>query len=305
MRHLRAEKISSCVWVLILGATLALYSAVSWAADPVAPSTPIQTLQIPRVQLLGVFEADSSAKALVRFDNASDEFILREGDLVDGFTVRRVEADRVALAQGDKETFVGLANIKRLSPNLRAKTYSMAYDGENSFYPRNTEWSEKAEPAGLAPAPRLKRVAASRPKFEHPMREQGWISSPFGERYRPRTRYYGGGGRQFHTGVDIAAPHGTRVGAAATGTVVGTGWSWDRGRYVRIRHAGGYETRYYHLYRILVRSGQTVKARQSIGLEGNTGNSNGPHLHFEIRKNNVPMDPALFVRSLREVGNRK
>ena len=234
--------------------------------------------------------------------NPESEVVLCEGDLVDGSTVSRIEADRLVLAKNGKESFVTLANIKRLDPNLSAKTYSAAYAGENSFYSRT---EESRDSQGLAHSPRLKKVANTRPKFVHPMSGQGWISSPFGERIRPRTWLYQGGGKQFHSGIDIAAPYGTKVRAAADGRVTDSGWSADKGRFIEILHSGGYETRYYHLYRIKVSRGQVVKAREVIGLEGNTGNSNGPHLHFEIRKNSVPMDPALFVRSLRGGGRRR
>lgn len=103
-----------------------------------------------------------------------------------------------------------------------------------------------------------------------------------------------------HQGTDIAAPHGTRVKASADGVVTASGYAYHRGRYVTIEHSGGYSTNYFHLYRRYVKRGQRVKAGHTIGLEGSTGNSSGPHLHFEIRKDGKALDPARFIPSLKK-----
>jgi murein DD-endopeptidase MepM/ murein hydrolase activator NlpD len=105
---------------------------------------------------------------------------------------------------------------------------------------------------------------------------------------------------KMHYGVDIAAPHGTPVRAAADGVVRATGKYWPRGRYVEITHKNGYTTNYYHLYKDAVRDGQKVERGDIIGYEGDTGNSTGPHLHFEIRKYGVAKDPALYLSDLKK-----
>ncbi|MYT19923.1 peptidoglycan DD-metalloendopeptidase family protein, partial [Streptomyces sp. SID7760] len=87
----------------------------------------------------------------------------------------------------------------------------------------------------------------------------------------------------YHTGVDFVASSGTTVRAVGAGTVVSAGWGGAYGNEVVIRHADGKYSQYGHLSRLSVSVGQSVTGGQTIGLSGSTGNSTGPHLHFEIR----------------------
>lgn len=119
---------------------------------------------------------------------------------------------------------------------------------------------------------------------------KGWITSTFGPREDPFT-----GERIMHLGIDLAAPEGTQVRAPAAGTVVFAG---DRGAYgnsVAIDHGRGIVTHYAHLSRLLVAVGDEVKRGQHIGSVGNTGRSTGPHLHYEVRANGVPVNPRRFI----------
>jgi murein DD-endopeptidase MepM/ murein hydrolase activator NlpD len=96
----------------------------------------------------------------------------------------------------------------------------------------------------------------------------------------------------WHTGVDLAAPEGTSVAAANGGNVIFAGWSnWGYGNAIVISH-GPILTLYGHLSAIYVGCGQNVSAGQSIGAVGTTGNSSGPHLHFEVRSGDTPTDPS-------------
>lgn len=106
----------------------------------------------------------------------------------------------------------------------------------------------------------------------------------------------------FHTGVDLAVPLGTPVFAAADGVVVEAGAMTDAsgtlvgyGNYVIIQHDAGLKTLYGHLLTIGVKAGDAVKRGQLIGLVGSTGNSTGPHTHFEVRIDNSPIDPMQFL----------
>jgi peptidoglycan hydrolase-like protein with peptidoglycan-binding domain len=107
------------------------------------------------------------------------------------------------------------------------------------------------------------------------------------------------GGRR-HDGVDMPAPAGTRVGAAGVGVVTFAGWnSGGYGNLMIIRHRLGYETWYAHLSGFAVRSGASVSGGRVIAYVGTTGHSTGPHLHFEVRHNGVPINPVplLLARS--------
>ena len=115
----------------------------------------------------------------------------------------------------------------------------------------------------------------------------GTITSPFGWRSNPF-----GGSPDFHPGLDIAAPMGTTVTAAATGTVILAQWYGGYGNFVMIDHGGHVATGYGHLSAIYVSVGQHVQRGQAIGAVGSTGHSTGPHCHFEIRINGKPVDPA-------------
>ncbi len=118
----------------------------------------------------------------------------------------------------------------------------------------------------------------------------GTITSPFGYRNNPF-----GGGMEFHQGLDIAAPMGTTVTAASSGTIISAGWYGGYGNYILIDHGGGMATGYGHLSQIFVAAGQQVQKGQAIGAVGSTGMSTGPHLHFEVRINGKPTDPAAYL----------
>lgn len=122
-----------------------------------------------------------------------------------------------------------------------------------------------------------------------------WLSSPFG----PRTI---NGRSGFHGGIDLAAATGTDVYAAASGRVVEAKYSSGYGNYIMIAHADGYKTRYAHLSRSLVKTGQRVGAGHLIGKVGATGrvvkrssSSSGSHLHFEVYRNGKWVDPIGYI----------
>jgi murein DD-endopeptidase MepM/ murein hydrolase activator NlpD len=117
---------------------------------------------------------------------------------------------------------------------------------------------------------------------------QGRITSSYGA-YR---RYMRG---HFHTGIDIAAPYGTPIMAADSGEIIFAGW-WDGyGKAIVIDHGRGIATVYGHMSRLYATVGTTVAKGQTIGLEGSTGYSTGPHVHFEVRRNGTPVNPNPFL----------
>jgi peptidoglycan hydrolase FlgJ len=119
---------------------------------------------------------------------------------------------------------------------------------------------------------------------------RGRVSSGFGERHDPMH-----GRVRRHAGVDIAAPQGTPIAAAAAGKVVFAGRRGGYGNLVEIEHADGQRTRYAHAARLLVQVGDEVKPGQPIATVGSTGRSTGPHLHFEVKKDGARIDPLQAV----------
>lgn len=144
------------------------------------------------------------------------------------------------------------------------------------------------EPALAAPADPAIPLPSGR---FWPVATAGEMTSSFGFRMDP----VDGHGMQFHQGLDIAAPTGTPVRAAAPGKVVAAGWAGRYGQAVLVDHGDGLETLYAHLSRALVAMDQQVAGGAEIGLVGSTGRSTGPHLHFEVRRSGEAMDPLLFL----------
>jgi murein DD-endopeptidase MepM/ murein hydrolase activator NlpD len=100
---------------------------------------------------------------------------------------------------------------------------------------------------------------------------------------------------KFHAGLDFSAPQGTPIYATANGTVITAGFTeGGYGNHVVINHGYGYETVYGHMFKVKARVGQVVKRGEVIGYVGSTGKSTGPHCHYEIHKNGVPVDPIYF-----------
>ncbi|WP_055049277.1 M23 family metallopeptidase [Devosia sp. A16] len=123
-----------------------------------------------------------------------------------------------------------------------------------------------------------------------PMDSLSRISSTFGNRKDPFT-----GGRAFHAGLDFPAPKGTTVLSAGYGKVTFVGEKSGYGNLVEITHLTGLVTRYGHLSAVLVKQGQVVNTGTPIAKVGSTGRSTGPHLHFEVRRKDVAVDPGKYL----------
>ncbi len=118
----------------------------------------------------------------------------------------------------------------------------------------------------------------------------GWITSGFAYRISPFT-----GHREFHHALDIANRKGTPIVATADGTVTFSGLKWLLGNCVIIDHGHGMVTWYGHMSKLLCQKGKKVKRGEVIGLMGNTGRSTGPHVHYEVYLNDVPVNPEKYI----------
>ncbi|MCL1807637.1 MAG: M23 family metallopeptidase [Oscillospiraceae bacterium] len=119
---------------------------------------------------------------------------------------------------------------------------------------------------------------------------EGRLTSSFGYRIHP---VYGDW--RFHYGIDIANTSGTKIKAFADGTVWATGTNAGYGKYLIIEHEDGYVSLYAHCSKITAKAGDKVKAGDSIAAVGSTGVSTGPHLHFELRRENAFLDPSPYL----------
>jgi murein DD-endopeptidase MepM/ murein hydrolase activator NlpD len=118
----------------------------------------------------------------------------------------------------------------------------------------------------------------------------GRLHSHFGSRTDP----FSGEGA-LHTGVDISAPTGTPVRAAADGVVLYATWMSGYGRIVVLDHGSGYQSLYAHLSRFAVVPGQEIRQGDRIGYVGSSGRATAPHLHYEVRMNGIPRNPSRFL----------
>jgi murein DD-endopeptidase MepM/ murein hydrolase activator NlpD len=134
------------------------------------------------------------------------------------------------------------------------------------------------------------RTALAEAPVHMPVAGPERISSPFGNRVDPFT-----GRLAFHPGIDFPWPTGTTVMAAGDGKVVFVGQINGYGNCIDIDHGGGIVTRYGHLSAFIASEGETVHTGTPIARVGSTGRSTGPHLHFEVRRNDRPVDPTFFI----------
>lgn len=116
------------------------------------------------------------------------------------------------------------------------------------------------------------------------------VTSGFAYRNNPKTGIF-----ELHRGIDIPAPTGCKIVAAADGRVVAAGYSGSYGNRIKIKHGGSLTTLYAHCSCLLVRSGQWVKRGEIIARCGSTGRSTGPHLHFEVQINDIPRNPRNYL----------
>lgn len=181
---------------------------------------------------------------------------------------------------------------QRKASRERAAAQQVAKEKAQAAQKRAEEQKRRAEQKRKAQAEaKRKAEAATAKKFASPVNG-----------YSPTTSYRASGGSWasgYHTGVDFAVPTGTSVRAVTSGTVVSAGWAGSYGYQVVVRHHDGRFSQYAHLSAISVRGGQKVNSGQALGRSGNTGNSSGPHLHFEVRTGpgyGSDVDPLAYLR---------
>jgi murein DD-endopeptidase MepM/ murein hydrolase activator NlpD len=174
-----------------------------------------------------------------------------------------------------------LAAARRQDAAARAKVRSLEADLSDHVEQLQTKIEQQLR-AAAGPALAAGPVRAGSSGLIWPI--NGTITSPFGPRWG-----------SFHPGIDIGAPTGTPIRAAAEGRVVMASYNGGYGNYTCIAHSGSLSTCYAHQSSFATSSGATVSQGEVIGYVGSTGFSTGPHLHFEVRVNGVPQDPLNYL----------
>jgi murein DD-endopeptidase MepM/ murein hydrolase activator NlpD len=216
--------------------------------------------------------------------------------------VKRAQVSALLLQQ--KATEADLQ--KNVTAQAAAWVYELQLEGQLQAQWALVEAQRKAIDAQVALLQQKYEAAARAAgggtgQFEWPMPSCGHecISQPFGcnsywfEEYDPACPYP----HRIHTGIDVAGPYGTPIIAADTGVITFYPGYYGYGNYIVIVHGNGYSTLYGHLSRFnsSMSSGEIIARGDVIGYEGSTGNSTGPHLHFEIRVNDVWKDPCIWL----------
>lgn len=169
---------------------------------------------------------------------------------------------------------------------------ALTVDFENVLGALNEQLSSREQQLSLLEDIIMEKQLEAETKPSGRPTDKGWISSYYGKRTDPFS-----GKLEMHKGIDFAGKQGSNIVAVANGVVTWSGKRYGYGNLVEINHGNGYVTRYGHNDETLVKVGDSVKRGQNISLMGSTGRSTGPHVHFEVLKNDRQIDPIRFVQS--------
>jgi murein DD-endopeptidase MepM/ murein hydrolase activator NlpD len=228
-----------------------------------------------------VQKGDSVSKIAAKFSLSIDAIIASNGlndnaqRLLEGWTLKIPNMDGIPYTVKQGDSLLKIAKTMGVPLEVILDVNDIQSDaiqaGEILFIP-----------GARMPPEDLKRALGK--LFAYPVR--GRLSDAFGWRNDPITGIW-----KHHGAIDLAAPTGTRVNAAIDGTIAYTGFNNTYGKFIIMKHTGGYQTVYAHLSAISVKQGEQVKQGNKIGEVGNTGYSTGPHLHFAVLKNNKAVNP--------------
>ena len=192
----------------------------------------------------------------------------------------------LSIRQGAQRKISYYEQIAQMTNNQLSADLSLKVDIlEKELYVQAKSYEEVVEMAKNQEI-RMENIPAIQPVLNKDLTR---VASGYGMRIDPVYHV-----RKFHQGMDFTAPTGTEVFATGNATVAFSGWKQGYGNTVILDHGFGYQTLYAHLYKSLVRKGQKVRRSDIIALVGNTGKSTGPHLHYEVRLNDRPIDPRNY-----------
>jgi murein DD-endopeptidase MepM/ murein hydrolase activator NlpD len=294
LRELARAIYSSPTSVLvILGEAQSLGDLLTRAADLNAAGTRAADIKASMNRDLGDLQYERKMEQAAR----DEQIKLRDQLNVDLAHLKVLQAQQeksmVDLQDKIAETKYELAQLNSQSAQLAQQVADMLTQQQNAIIAAAMQsvWAQVQNNVGSIP-PSAGHSITYRFIWPEPTAQ---ISQAFGPTSLPFEPPYGGYAH-FHTGIDLVAPFGTPIVAADDGVVALVGsTNSGYGYYVVIAHSGGLDTLYGHLSTTLVKVGDPVTQGQTVGLEGSTGNSTGPHLHFELRVNQRPIDPAPYL----------
>ncbi len=279
------------------GSSLVAFASIFESRSPVELADRILYVDLVAQSQRSALSQFMAARTLAKVDFDAATAAKRRADAADQVAARALRAAQAAQAEAEqaqaaltalvkqRAAAVSAANSQRAS--VLAQYRALQAESDRIAAQLRALANQDRAHGGTGPSP-------LRPGAFFLVPVHGRKTSNFGMRYDPYYHVW-----QLHAGVDLAAPGGTPIYAAAAGRVVRTGWDGGYGNYTCIYHGlyqgRGLSTCYGHQSRILVHTGQTVSRGQLIGLVGTTGASTGYHLHFEVRLDGTPVNPLNWL----------
>lgn len=331
VRHIPISGLTQCILLLLLagGTCWAAYSTGSYMAARGALKTQTQALK-----------SIASARVATNFNTLYPSVPLIPAEGMDDVSASPLSSPMFTLSALDNDKlFARMAFLEQKVAELQATNTNIIQHVRERTAGRINVLENAIRQAGLNPAPLKKELSEKNPQkagvkseggpyipddlskvsleerslyvnldelallqavvdampFTAPL-AQSDEQSGFGRRIDPFT-----GHMAFHAGLDLSGPMGAKVLSTADGVVTAAGKNGAYGNMVDIEHGFNLSTRYAHLSRVLVQPGQKIKKGQVIGIQGSTGRSTGPHVHYEVRYHNKPMNPKNFLKAGRHV----
>ncbi|MDR2137019.1 MAG: LysM peptidoglycan-binding domain-containing M23 family metallopeptidase [Synergistaceae bacterium] len=259
---------------------VAVVSYVVAAGDSLWSIANSQNLEVDTLVGSNVFKNSSVLHpgAVLRIPNQDGIFYkLKKGDKIENVAKRyQVAVDKIRKANPTMDLVSLKIDSEIFLPGARPEAVTEPRVAEKKSNPsKNTKEKGSVQKASRS--------------FRWPV--MGKINSPFGWRRHPITRR-----KDFHTGIDIKAGRGTVINGSREGKVAYSGWMGGYGKVVVVEHSGGQSTLYAHCSSLLVKQGAKISVGQNIARVGSTGRATGPHLHFEVRNGNSPVNPLSYLR---------
>ena len=223
-------------------------------------------------------------KEYKQLQTMQDDLIAKQDNVNQLLTSKQSEIQKLDSELGDTKN--KLAQLEAAAAAAEKKQKEAA---EAAAAAKKVQAAAASKNTGSSSSSAGSPVVSGNGTFTHPC-PAGYISSTFGYRTQPIA-----GASTNHKGIDFAAATGTPIYAATAGTVISAGYAGNAGNLLVINHGNGLLTYYMHCSKIYVSAGQKVSKGQNVAAVGTTGNSTGPHLHFQVMLNGTPVNPANYL----------
>ena len=229
-------------------------------------------------------------KEYTELQSMQDDLITKQDDVNKLLTSKQSEIQKLDSELGDTKNKLAQLEAAAAEAERRQKEAAAAAEAAKKAQAAAAKKAASTSgSAGTSSGSAGASVVSGNGTFTHPC-PGGYISSGFGYRTQPIA-----GASTNHKGIDFAAATGTPIYAAAAGTVISAGYAGNAGNLLVISHGNGLLTYYMHCNAIYVSAGQKVSKGQNVAAVGTTGNSTGPHLHFQVMLNGTPVNPANYL----------